>query len=72
MADTVEATVKWMDEDDRDLVIDDLIAKLDRVCSAMRDIKRECGHREINNGTSTLGLFIDQILCVPPRVKSGG
>lgn len=33
-----------------------------RLRGALRDIKKDQGHVSINNGTSTLGLFIDMVL----------
>lgn len=60
MAQTIENFVAISEHEET--VIDDLVCKVDRYEKALGDIKRECGQREINNGTSTLGLFVDQIL----------
>lgn len=60
MAQTVENFAAIAEHEET--VIDDLVAKVDRYEKALRDIKRECGERAINAGTSTLGLFVDQIL----------
>lgn len=39
-----------------------LISRLRRYKSALMDIAREAGSRQINNGTSTLSAFVDQVL----------
>ena len=35
MAEVVEKTIAWMDDDDRDIVIDDLVSKVDRMQAAL-------------------------------------
>lgn len=60
MAQTVENFAAIAEHEDT--VIDDLVAKVDRYEKALRDIKRECGSRTINAGTSTLERFVDQVL----------
>lgn len=42
--------------------IRELDEEIYRLRSALRGIRREFGHMSINNGTSTLGLFIDAAL----------
>ena len=37
-------------------------AEIERLRSGLRGIRREFGHMSINNGTSTLGLFIDMLV----------
>lgn len=39
-----------------------LISRLRRYKSALLDIAREAGGRSINNGTSTLSAFVEQVL----------
>lgn len=45
-----------------ELQVCELTAQVERLCSALRGIRREFGHMSINNGTSTLGLFVDAVL----------
>jgi len=42
--------------------IEQLRAENERLQSGLRSIRRECGYRSINNGTATLGGFIDMLL----------
>jgi hypothetical protein len=37
-------------------------AEIERLRAGLRGIRREFGHMSINNGTSTLGLFIDMLV----------
>jgi hypothetical protein len=38
------------------------LAEIERLRAGLRGIRREFGHQSINNGTSTLGLFIDMLV----------
>lgn len=40
----------------------ELIEEIERLQCGLRAIWREFGHKPINNGRSTLGLFIDQLI----------
>ena len=41
---------------------DGLAAEIERLRAGLRGIRREFGHASINNGTSTLGRFIDLLV----------